>query len=255
MGLLSIFERRGESAPRSGSASAPVDAVTQARVRARRRLIGALVLVVVGVVGFPLLFETRPRPIPVDIPIEIVPKDGAAPLAMPPVRAITPAVGLAVPATDGPAASAPPMGGAAASAAPSSPLAEASGVATAPSSAAAPVAKVVKPAPAGAPPAPAEPTATTAQAEPAHAKPTPSKPVASAARFVVQVGAFADAGAARQTRLKAEGLGLKTYTQVASTPAGNRIRVRLGPFATRDEAERALSKARGGGLSAVVLTL
>ena len=39
------------------------------RARARRRLIGALVLLVVGVVGFPLLFETQPRPLPLDTPI------------------------------------------------------------------------------------------------------------------------------------------------------------------------------------------
>ena len=74
-------------------------------------------------------------------------------------------------------------------------------------------------------------------------------------RFVVQVGAFADAAAAREMRQKAEKLGLKTYTQVASTSAGSRIRVRIGPFASRDEADKALAKAKGAGLSAVVLTL
>jgi len=42
---------------------------------------------------------------------------------------------------------------------------------------------------------------------------------------------------------------------VASTASGNRIRVRIGPFANREEAERALAKAKGGGLTAVVLTL
>jgi DedD protein len=74
-------------------------------------------------------------------------------------------------------------------------------------------------------------------------------------RFVVQVGAFAEAGAARATRLKAEKLGLKTYTQVAETAAGNRIRVRVGPFATRDEADKVLAKAKAAGMNAVVLTL
>ncbi|NLZ41298.1 MAG: SPOR domain-containing protein, partial [Comamonadaceae bacterium] len=41
----------------------------QARLRARRRLVGALVLLVAGVVGLPLLFDTQPRPLPVDTPI------------------------------------------------------------------------------------------------------------------------------------------------------------------------------------------
>ena len=83
------------------------------------------------------------------------------------------------------------------------------------------------------------------------------KPAAKteAGRFVVQVGAFAEASAAREVRLKVEKLGLKTYTQVTSTAAGNRIRVRVGPFATRDEADKALAKAHSAGLTAVVLTL
>jgi DedD protein len=74
-------------------------------------------------------------------------------------------------------------------------------------------------------------------------------------RYIVQVGAFTDAGAARETRLRVEKLGLKTYTQVASTAAGNRIRVRVGPFASRDEADKAMARAKGAGLTAVVLTL
>jgi DedD protein len=74
-------------------------------------------------------------------------------------------------------------------------------------------------------------------------------------RFVVQVGAFADAEAARETRKNVEKLGLKTYTQVAQTSAGNRIRVRVGPFTTRGEAEAALAKAKAAGMNAVLLTL
>ena len=55
---------------------------------------------------------------------------------------------------------------------------------------------------------------------------------------------------------KVEKLGLKTYTQVAQTPAGSRIRVRVGPFASRDEAEAALAKAQGRGAARpCVLTL
>ena len=83
------------------------------------------------------------------------------------------------------------------------------------------------------------------------------RPVASAEeqRFVVQVGAFADAEAARETRKNVEKLGLKTYTQVAQTSAGSRIRVRVGPFASRGEAEAALAKAKAAGLNAVLLTL
>lgn len=74
-------------------------------------------------------------------------------------------------------------------------------------------------------------------------------------RFVVQIGAFADAAAARETRAKAEKLGFKTYTQVAETPSGNRTRVRVGPLSSRDEADKVAARLRSAGLSGVVLTL
>jgi DedD protein len=45
----------------------------------------------------------------------------------------------------------------------------------------------------------------------------------------VQIGAFAEADSAQQARRKAEGAGLKTYTQVVSTADGKRTRVRVGP--------------------------
>ncbi len=95
-------------------------------------------------------------------------------------------------------------------------------------------------------------------AEPAALVVSSSKAASAAdgvARFVVQVGAFADPASAREVRLKMEKLGLKTYTQVAETPAGKRIRVRLGPFATRAEADKAQARAKEAGIAAVVLTL
>jgi DedD protein len=77
----------------------------------------------------------------------------------------------------------------------------------------------------------------------------------AAARFVVQVGAYSDANALREVRAKVEKVGLKTYTQVVETSAGPRTRVRIGPFATRDEAEKAAARLKGGGLPAAILAL
>jgi DedD protein len=88
-----------------------------------------------------------------------------------------------------------------------------------------------------------------------------AKPAASAAvetksgRFVVQVGAFADAGAARDVRVKVERLGLKTYTQVVDTEGGKRTRVRIGPFESRDDAGKVLAKLKSANLPGAVLTL
>lgn len=78
---------------------------------------------------------------------------------------------------------------------------------------------------------------------------------AAGTRYILQVGAFADANKAREVRLKLEQAGLKTYTHVAETKEGKRIRVRVGPFATKAEADKAAEKVRGLQLPAAILTL
>ena len=260
MGLLSFFHRNADAASAPSQGGGPADAVQQARTRARQRLIGAAVLVVIGVVGFPLVFETQPRPIPVDVPIEVPRRDEAA---TPPVKAA-------------------PSTRAAKSATKPAPVAEDSAVATprddvitetradagreiaAPAVAASAAASAAERV--AAKPAPTKPVADAPKKAEA-AKPAESararalldaKPAAAApdaTRFVVQVGAFAEADAARVIRLKVEKVGLKTYTQVATTATGKLIRVRVGPFASREEADKALAKARAVVVGAVVLTL
>lgn len=210
--------------PQSKSASA--DTVQQARTKARQRLIGAVVLLLAGVIGFPLVFETQPRPIPVDVTIEIPRKDTAAPLPAPAPRA-TPAASSVVTSVAS---------------------ANASAARSVEAAAPASVAAAARPAPVAAASAPAEPAPAT---NTAIAPATESE----VGRFVVQVGAFADAAAVQAIRGRAERLGLKTYTQVAETVAGDRTRVRIGPFDTREAAEQAAAKAKAGGLSAVVLVL
>ena len=76
--------RRGDAAsvPPAGSAAQALS-VEVLRKRAKHRLVGASVLVLLGVVGFPLLFETQPRPIAVDVPIEIPGKNSVKPLVVP----------------------------------------------------------------------------------------------------------------------------------------------------------------------------
>jgi DedD protein len=88
-------------------------------------------------------------------------------------------------------------------------------------------------------------------AEPAAAAASDTK----AARFVVQAGAYTDAVALREARQKVERLGMKTYTQVVETETGARTRVRVGPFATRDEAEAAATRIKGSGLAVSILSL
>lgn len=238
MGLSSIFKSKAAAKPEAAERGSP-DAVQQARTRARRRLIGAGVLLLAGIIGFPLLFETQPRPIAVDIPIEIPRRDSVEPLAVPAPRE------AAAPAESVPAE-------------PVKPEPEAAAVPPADPAPAA-VAKTAEAPPAATEPRPAargdagEAARAKALLEGRSAKRDPAS--GGSERYVVQVGAFADAAAAGAMRKKVEKLGLKTYTQEVNTSAGKRIRVRTGPYDSREDADKALAKAKAAGLAAVVLTL
>lgn len=238
---MAFFKFR--TAGEGGSATRPPESIEAMRRRARHRLIGATVLVLAGVVGFPLLFDTQPRPIAVDIPIEIPDRDKAAPLPVParpapaaPVVSgkVSPAAGVAGTAGVAPVPVAP------------SPKAEAP-------AAAAPKGEAVatpkpEPKPESEPPSDASRAKALLEGKPA-AEAVPQ------GRFVVQVGAFADPDKAREARARLERAGLKTYTHVAETKAGKRIRVRVGPFPNRSDADKAASKIKGLDLPAAILTL
>lgn len=245
---MAFFKFR-KNAGDSSAAPAQPDSVEVMRKRAKHRLIGAAVLVLAGVIGFPLLFDNQPRPIAVDIPIEIPDRNKVKPLVVP-----------AVPAQPVAAASSP-----------AKPVAVAPATTPAPVPEVAPVEKPPKPAMAAseAPVVAKKPEPKSVET-PAAVKPTESakakallegkdvvakEPAAADGRFVVQVGAFADVAKAREARLKVEKAGLKTYTQVVETKDGRRIRVRVGPFAGRAEADQAAEKIRKLDLSAAVLTL
>jgi DedD protein len=228
---MSFFNlRRGGSSSQSQS-GAPAENLDTVRKRAKHRLIGAAVLVLVGVVGFPLLFDSQPRPIPVDIAIEIPARQSVKPLA------------TATPASPTPAPSA----------APATPAPDPAPVA--------PQAAVASVTPVPAAPAVAVPAAPRVAEDSARAKALlEDKPVADVnapteLRLVVQVGAFADAAKAREVRLKLEKAGLKTYTQVADSKEGKRTRVRVGPFASKAEADQAALKIKALDLPATILSL
>ena len=292
------------------------------RRRARHRLIGAAVLLILGVVGFPLLFDTQPRPIPVDIPIAIPDRDRAPALVLPgpvdsaqksangagaistpnatnedggapgsatkngPARAPSGLdaneefVASAGPAVDrgGPPSSSPPVADTSAKKDPAvkesavsatqaerKPAPESSRSAAPAASAAVPVAPVksVNAAAAraadaarakalleGRPPPAALPSGVVV------ASVAPASPAASeGARYVVQVGAFAELEKAQDVRRKLEQSGLKTYVQSVDTGQGKRYRVRVGPFANRVDADRSAGRVKTLSLPASVLTL
>lgn len=270
---MALFKsRKGSDDP--PAAAVPSESVDAARKRARHRLIGAALLVLAGVIGFPLLFDTQPRPIAVDIPIEIPDKNKARPVAIvvaPPARA----------SAEAPVVKAAPV----VTPKPSEKVADkVTDKSTDKSTDKAPdkltdkgpekiaekitekvTERVVMPA--AKPLADAAAKAAVAEAKPA-AKPSDAakaqalldgssgdKPAPAETRFVVQVGAFADAALAKEARAKLERAGLKTYTTVVETKEGQRTRVRVGPFVDRTDADTAASKIKALDLPAAILVL
>jgi len=233
--------RKGADEP--AATRQPPESVEAMRKRARHRLIGACLLVLLGVIGFPLLFDTQPRPIAVDIPIEIPDRNKAKPLTIPAKPVVQ------APVVSGPVTTPPlPVPEKVAEAPPAAPAAKVEPP---------PVAKP-DPKPEPEPKAESKPAAKSDDGAKAKAllEGKPAKTAAAAeGRFVVQVGAFADQTKAREARLKVERAGLKTYTNVAETKDGKRIRVRVGPFGTRAEADKAAGKIKGLDLPAAILTL
>ena len=309
------------------------ESVEAMRRRARHRLIGAAVLVLMGVVGFPLLFDTQPRPIPVNIPIEIPDQANVAPEVVPGTHVASHAPGTAPAATGSVAPNASLDDGEEVLAPSARPAPAASG--SAPASVAAPAvvagaaaglaAAVATPKPEAKPkpepkpevkperkpepkpevkpetkpepkpepkPEKAKPEVKKPEPKPEHkpeAKPEPkpetkaepkhkpetnkadeaararallegrSAPETAAAaapkeaagneRFIVQIGAFADVGKANEIKSK---LGGGAFTQTVDTKDGKRTRVRMGPFKSREEADKAAARAKGLGLPASV---
>jgi len=71
--------------------------------------------------------------------------------------------------------------------------------------------------------------------------------------FVIQVVALADADKAMRMKRKISGAGVKSYTEVVKTAKGDVTRVRAGPFATREAAEKVREKLKGIGFDGKVI--
>jgi len=302
---MAFFKFR-KGADETPSAPAQPPSVEVIRQRAKYRLVGASVLVLAGVILFPLLLDSQPRSVAVNTPIDIPDKNKMPPLVIPAAANAAKAVASAAAtsavdiltedAVDSKKAviTAKNVALAHTASAPEAINGEASSVAKPAASVKASASASAKPvaaAPASTPRSastdvptvlskasdsarakalleggnnttvPVAPAAhkssspAAAQGKASSAKPASSDAPAVEGRFVVQVGAFADAARAREVRLKGEHAGLKTYTHVAETKEGRRIRVRVGPYSTRDEAEKAAAKIKKLDLPAALLTL
>ena len=252
------FRLPGQTAGDAASnfSNSPAESVAVLRRRARHRLIGATVLVIIGVVGFPLVFDTQPRPVSVDIAVDIPDRIKTKPMV-----SASSATKQAPLATDAALSPKEEVVASAKKEETPTPAVSQATVATIPvappttTKTAEPV-KTLESASvkADAKTSDASASSKTSTAALAMVTPTASAEV-EGPRFVVQIGAFAEDAKVKEVRLKLEKAGFKTYTNIANTKDGPRTRVRVGPFVSKDEAEKMANKIKQLQLQPQVLTL
>lgn len=209
-------------------AKQPMDDEDNLKRQARRRLIGAIVLVTVVVAVLPMLLDSEPKSVVKDIELRIPDKDKAGEFVP---NAALPSVPAAAQPASSPAVAAPAV---------TSPVVTRDdvpqvAVAPQPSDASQPAAK-----PAAAPeqkPAPAMPEAAPAEA--AH-----KEQAAQQSGYILQIGAFSNADTAHRWHKNLIKQGIKAYTE----KAGDKIRVRAGPYATREAADKVRHRLESQGL-------
>ncbi|MBS0336507.1 MAG: SPOR domain-containing protein [Proteobacteria bacterium] len=225
--------------------------VTTLQKRGRRRLVGAIALVLLAVIILPMVFDPEPRPNAPLVSVRIPSEDGSK---FTPKIAGKPSEAASQPAETKPeekaGAKAPEPAAPAAAPVPE-PAKPAVETAKAEEKPAATVA--AKPAPKPAPkpvPKPVEKPAAKAAEKPAE---KPAEKVASPAKageqFMVQVGAFASPDKVREITGQLKEAKLPHYTESVATAKGPVTRVRLGPFASKDAAEKARERAKALGLN------
>jgi DedD protein len=218
------------------------DEEVQLRKRARRRLVGAVALVILIVALAPLILDRAPKSSTQHIDVQMPAAGGASGDAST-VGGTSSAGAMQAPGGDGAAgmqaAAEPP---AAVQGAGATPAASARGPGSEPSAATASPAQAlpaatpsnqgpppVVPAPNEGPPAAPPPPETPAHTgEPAHA---------SAEGYVVPIIATVSVDKARALKQKLQKAKLPAYLE--KTPDGGKTRVRVGPFKHKDAAERA----------------
>jgi DedD protein len=231
------------------TADAPGEADEQLKKRARRRLVGAIALVLFAVIVLPMVMDHEPRTTGPEIQVRIPSQDGAA--------------------FEGRVSS--PKSSKAAADTPS--VSEKAGAAPA---------KQDHPVVASEPKIDSKPEAkaeTKSEAKPetkpearAETKAEPKDPKKSDAaessraaaalaggasesaseQWVVQLGAYSEAGRVKLLLAKLKEMKVPAYTEKVDTPQGPRTRVRAGPFPSRDAALKAQERAKIIGVSGPV---
>ncbi|EEA00648.1 Sporulation domain protein [Burkholderia sp. H160] len=272
-------ERRTRRTEQAADADAMLlDPTLPEKQRARRRLVGAIALVVAAVIILPMVLDSHPKPVTDDISIDIpsrpAPKlaksttnedvqAGVAPdnppaadtgvaasSLAPATTAATTAAASASTAkptqsTQSTAAKQGTTPSAATGTAPK-PAAKAQAESLSANTAPAGAAKQTK-APAAAPSPSTDDDTNTAAASADANSGTPASPPGN--RFAVQLGAFTNEASARKWAAKLKAAGVPAYTEHKKQADGStQTLLRAGPFADRAAASAAIAKVREAGL-------
>lgn len=238
------------------------DVQLQLKKRARRRLVGALAFVSVVAVVLPMVMDHEPRQVVQDVEIRI-PGQDEKPFA--PKFSAAPVEKSVNKPSDSPPAKPPTE------------VAESRGVAQ-------PTARVVETAKEKSVDKPVEKTPVKVEklpekspeksTEKALAKPaekpaaknddakraaailggqsSDAKPVSASGEYLVLIGAFSNEANVKNLKAKLAEQGIRTFSEPLDTPQGKKTRVRAGPFASREAAEKALEKMQRIGVSGAI---
>lgn len=206
----------------------------QFQKRARRRLVGAVALVLVMVTVLPMILDDHAEPLPQqDIDISIPSQEGVE------HRLPVEEEAVELPLADSsepeplPADDVPEL-----APAPAAPQAPAKTETRSQES------KVVEPKPAASKPAAPNPIET---------KPKPAA-VSTASSFAVQIGVFSEADNVKQLQAKLSLLGVESYTETVQTSAGQKIRLRAGPYPDRAAADKVLVRLKSADIPGMVVS-
>jgi DedD protein len=191
------------------------------RRRGRRRLVGAIALVLLAAIILPMVFDPEPRPAAPPVSVRI-PGEDEKPFAPKPAPRSAP---------PGLAESGSPAGASAVE--PAKPVDKPAAATQAPIAEVAPKPK------------------TAAPSSPAPKAPAPARaaPAAPAEQFVVPVVALATPDKVQEVTARLKAARLPYYTEPVATAKGSVTRVRVGPYGTREAAEDAQRELRRLGFN------
>jgi len=258
--------RRSESS----EAQEPLDPALPEKRRARRRLIGATALVLAAIIGLPMIFDSEPKPFSDEIAIQIPARDAPATRqsapSLPPLE-LSPPTNRVVEKPSAPIAPAAPI---AVVPAPKidTPAPVVKNNVAEPVQGEKEVKKEVAPKESSkektkeitkekasdktndkskdkSKDKASNKTDSAKQSDSKNTKSNRDLPI----RYVLQVAAVENKAKADDMQEKLKKAGIKSYSQKISTNAGDRIRIRVGPFVNKEEAEKMRARLRKLGLN------